>query len=71
MVLDSTYNIVSDKLLIAIPAPKNGILGIACDPHENDATFRLYIAHNALDRTRNGGKRITFFYGFGGAVRPT
>ena len=71
MVLDSMYNIVSDELLITFPAPKNGLLGIACDPHENDANFRLYVAHNKLDFSGNGGVPIDFFYAYGGEVRPT
>lgn len=55
-VFDSNYEVLEKRLVIATPQPfppSNdkmawSILGLACDPRENDRTFKLYFTLSPL-----------------------
>ena len=43
------YDIIgTPKEIMSVPAPLNIILGLACDPRDDDVTFKLYFSHSRV-----------------------
>ena len=65
--VDDNYNILSTTVIATLPWPPVP-LGLACDPRDDDANFKLYFSHSAL--YAQGGKEPKSPYGYDGQVRP-
>ena len=54
--VDSNYEVVASRVVVTTPEPfptsssrtQWSILGLACDPRDNDEDFRLYFSHSLL-----------------------
>ena len=62
-----TYDIISTTVIASIPPPMSSPLGLACDPRDDDVTFKLYFTHSAL--YAQGGQKPNSPYDYLAAVR--
>ena len=46
--VDDTYSKLTTTLIVEVPAPMNAVLGLACDPRDDDSNFKLYFTHSAM-----------------------
>ena len=66
--VDDNYNILSNTVIASLPAPGQTPLGLACDPRDDDANFKLYIGHSTI--YAQYGKEPVSPYPYDGKVRP-
>ena len=65
--VDDNYNILSNTVIATLPKPQVP-LGLACDPRDDDANFKLYFSRSTL--YAQGGNEPYSPYGYDGQVRP-
>ena len=60
IVFDDMYEVVSSEVIFTQPKMDQTILGLGCDPRDNDADFKLYYSHSQIYAHGGSSAPITF-----------